>query len=309
MRTMFKYLYLRAERLIDGSFCEEKWPYSERIITLSDKDIVMLWLEFHVNGRKKASEKRSAIWPTENASAIGQTGSLCDAYWGRARVNCIHVSTTTQRDNGGSDDGAVTAAVLHLVRWRERERTKGEGVGGKEGGGRGEARPVDRGTGRVEKGGYIEGRGSGKGCGGVRSSVLGNWVNEKIEKERRCYRGSAQAQSIARPIPTASSQPSFIPPSTLFPESLSRKIFVSVMEQLKSSPLLHMSNHSFSSPSENSMKILRYHFVIYEENLSKEKFAIEQTYLLYVNTGKLLFWSFLFLISETIFILLKCVML
>jgi len=131
--------------------------YSEHITTLLDKDIVMLWLEFHVNGRKKASKKRSAIWPTENALAIGQAGSLCDAYWGRARVNCIHIST--RRDNGGSDDGAVTVAVLRLVRWRERERTRGEGVGGKGGGGRGEARlPVDRGTGRMEKGGYRRAR-------------------------------------------------------------------------------------------------------------------------------------------------------
>lgn len=113
-------------------------------------------------------------------------------------------------------------------------------MGGKGGGGRGRSKASRTIAGRD---GWrrvaIEGRGSGKGCDGVRSSVLGNWVNEKIEKERRCYRGSASAIDRASDPDRVLPHPSFIPLSALFPENLSRKVSVSIVEQLKSPFLSH----------------------------------------------------------------------
>lgn len=100
---------------------------------------------------------------------------------------------------------------------------RGEGV--EEELGKGEERDKTSRRSRDGSGGegwLTEGRGSGKGRSGVRSSVLGNWVNEKTEKERRCCRRSASA--IACSIPVASFHPSFIPLSIpFFPKVLSER--------------------------------------------------------------------------------------
>lgn len=72
-------------------------------------------------------------------------------------MNCIHISAT-QRDNGGDDGGGDGGSVAPRRRERE-ERGARRGEEDKRVGGRGETRlPVDRGSGRVEKGGYRRAR-------------------------------------------------------------------------------------------------------------------------------------------------------